>query len=63
MEHTPRIAVVGAGTTGAGIAQVCALAGISVVLMDLDKERVARGLAAVTGAIARPGFYAYPVTQ
>src|SRR5690349_7097565 len=53
MEHAPTIAVIGAGTMGTGIAQVCALAGLSVFLMDLDEQRVARGLETVTTAIAR----------
>jgi 3-hydroxybutyryl-CoA dehydrogenase len=33
------IGIIGAGTMGSGIAQVCALAGLSVVLMDVDEER------------------------
>ncbi len=38
------IGVIGAGTMGHGIAHVCALAGQSVVLYDLDEPRVAAGL-------------------
>jgi 3-hydroxybutyryl-CoA dehydrogenase len=53
MEHTRTIAVVGAGTMGTGIAQVCALAGLSVYLMDMDEPRVARGLATVTDGMVR----------
>ena len=37
------IGVIGAGTMGSGIAQVCALAGLSVVMLDMDEKRVAAG--------------------
>jgi len=40
-----RVGVVGAGTMGAGIAQICAQFGHPVVLQDLTEEVVARGLA------------------
>lgn len=40
-----RIAVIGAGTMGHGIAQIAAQAGYSVVLEDMNDELVARGLA------------------
>ena len=42
-----RVAVIGAGTMGAGIAQVCATAGCGVVLVDVSDELVARGLEAM----------------
>src|SRR5262245_66421358 len=38
------VAVVGAGTMGSGIAQVCAQAGSSVVLQDVTDEFVQKGL-------------------
>lgn len=41
------VAVVGAGTMGAGIAQVCAMAGSSVVLQDVTDEFVQKGLGRV----------------
>jgi 3-hydroxybutyryl-CoA dehydrogenase len=41
------LAVVGAGQMGAGIAQVAAQAGISVVLIDVQPEFVAKGLAGI----------------
>ncbi|MBV9891231.1 MAG: 3-hydroxybutyryl-CoA dehydrogenase [Rhizobacter sp.] len=47
------IGVVGAGTMGGGIAQVCALAGLPVVLLDIDETRVARGREAVAAALER----------
>lgn len=40
----PTVAVLGAGTMGAGIAQVCAQAGSSVILQDLTDALVQRGL-------------------
>ena len=41
------VAVLGAGTMGAGIAQVCAQAGSSVVLQDITDEFVQKGLARI----------------
>ncbi|MFL6229221.1 MAG: 3-hydroxyacyl-CoA dehydrogenase family protein [Pyrinomonadaceae bacterium] len=41
------IAVLGAGTMGHGIAQVAALAGYRVVMRDVDKEAVARGVRSI----------------
>jgi 3-hydroxybutyryl-CoA dehydrogenase len=41
------VAVLGAGTMGAGIAQVCAQAGSSVVLQDITDEFVQQGLGRV----------------
>ncbi|MBM4061493.1 MAG: 3-hydroxyacyl-CoA dehydrogenase family protein [Planctomycetes bacterium] len=43
----PKVAVLGAGTMGAGIAQVCAQAGSQVVLQDVSEEFVHKGLARV----------------
>ena len=42
-----RAAVLGAGTMGHGIAQVCAQAGMHVVLSDVSEEAVARGIAGI----------------
>jgi 3-hydroxybutyryl-CoA dehydrogenase len=41
------IAVIGAGTMGHGIAQTAAAAGYLVILRDLDKETLARGIRAI----------------
>jgi len=43
------VAVLGAGTMGHGIAQVCATAGCSVALHDVDEDAVARGAARIRG--------------
>lgn len=42
-----KVAVLGAGTMGAGIAQVCAQAGSKVVLQDITEEFVQKGLGRV----------------
>lgn len=45
------VAVIGAGTMGAGIAQVVALAGLETRLHDVSAEALARGMARVTSQI------------
>lgn len=42
-----QLAVIGAGNMGSGIAQKMAMEGFEVLLLDLDDEKVARGLAAI----------------
>jgi 3-hydroxybutyryl-CoA dehydrogenase len=54
MAHTIRkVGVVGAGQMGTGIAHVCALAGLDVVLNDVSEDRVKAGLATINGNMAR----------
>jgi 3-hydroxybutyryl-CoA dehydrogenase len=53
MNSPQTIGVIGAGTMGAGIAQACALAGLLVVMIDVDEQRVARGNAAVAASLDR----------
>jgi 3-hydroxybutyryl-CoA dehydrogenase len=47
------IGVIGAGTMGNGIAQVCAAAGLQVVMTDISDAAVQRGLATVGSSLER----------
>jgi len=47
------VGIIGAGQMGTGIAQVCAQAGLSVVLYDVSADRMAAGLATVNGNLAK----------
>ena len=47
------IGVVGAGTMGNGIAQVFAASGFSVILVDVNRQAVDRGMAAISGSLDR----------
>ncbi len=47
------IMVIGAGQMGSGIAQVCAMAGYSVVLQDVKQEQLDRGVAVISKNLAR----------
>ena len=47
------VGVVGAGTMGHGIAQVAATAGYDVVMRDVEREYVDRGLDAIEGSLDR----------
>ncbi len=53
MTLTQTIGVVGAGTMGIGIAQACVVAGLPVVMIDLDEERIARGRDAIANGLER----------
>lgn len=48
-----KIAVIGAGTMGNGIAQVCALAGFTVVMVDVREEAVQRGVETISSSFDR----------
>ncbi len=48
-----RIAVIGAGQMGNGIAQVAATSGFEVVMIDINQEAVARGMAAIERALSK----------
>jgi len=52
-ETIQTIAVIGAGTMGHGIAQVAALAGFKVLLSDVDRESLARGVTAIEGNLVK----------
>ncbi len=47
------VAVVGAGTMGAGIAQVCATAGLQVLLVDVGIDQLKRGQAGISASLAK----------
>ncbi|HYY43052.1 MAG TPA: 3-hydroxyacyl-CoA dehydrogenase NAD-binding domain-containing protein, partial [Pyrinomonadaceae bacterium] len=47
------IGVIGAGTMGNGIAQVCARAGYTVVMRDVTDEFLQRGRAAIERSLQR----------
>jgi 3-hydroxybutyryl-CoA dehydrogenase len=47
------IAVIGAGTMGHGIAQVAAAAGFRVLLNDVDRKSLARGVSAIEDNLAK----------
>ena len=48
-----QVGVVGAGTMGSGIAQVCATAGLQVVLVDVGLEQLKRGQATIGDSLAK----------
>jgi 3-hydroxybutyryl-CoA dehydrogenase len=48
-----RVGVVGFGLMGGGIAQVCAVHGYDVTVLDVDDDRVARGAATVRARLER----------
>lgn len=52
-ETIETIAVIGAGTMGHGIAQVAAAAGYRVLLNDVDRESLARGVSAIETNLAK----------
>ena len=47
------VGIIGAGTMGNGIAQVCALAGLRAVMVDISDAAVGKGLATVSGSLDR----------
>ena len=48
-----KVGVIGAGQMGNGIAHVCALSGLHVLLNDIVAERITEGLATISGNLAR----------
>ncbi|WP_183097143.1 3-hydroxybutyryl-CoA dehydrogenase [Mesorhizobium sp. YM1C-6-2] len=47
------VGIIGAGQMGGGIAQVAAMAGFKVLLYDISADRIEKGLATVSGNLAR----------
>jgi 3-hydroxybutyryl-CoA dehydrogenase len=50
---TPRVGVVGAGTMGAGIAQIAALGGYETFLYEIDQKQLDRGLEMIRNGMRR----------
>ena len=50
--ETNEVGVVGAGTMGAGIAQVCATAGLQVLLVDIGLDQLKRGQETIGASLA-----------
>src|ERR1700754_3003103 len=48
-----QIGIVGAGTMGNGIAQICAAAGLPVVMTDINDAALARGMSVVSNSVER----------
>ena len=48
-----QIGIVGAGTMGNGIAQVCAAAGLPVVMSDISDAALTRGMSVVSNSLER----------
>jgi len=53
MSTIATVGVIGAGQMGNGIAQVCAVAGVEVVMVDVKQEAVDKGVAAITQSLER----------
>jgi 3-hydroxybutyryl-CoA dehydrogenase len=51
--NVTRIGVIGAGTMGSGIAQICGAAGLQVVMLDVSDAALARGVAAIGASLDR----------
>ncbi|KAF1021286.1 MAG: 3-hydroxybutyryl-CoA dehydrogenase [Paracidovorax wautersii] len=47
------VGIIGAGTMGNGIAQACAVAGLDVVMVDINDAATAKGLATIAGSLDR----------
>ncbi len=53
VDRLQRIGVIGAGQMGGGIAHVCALAGLEVVLTDISDEKLQQGYQAIEHNLSR----------
>jgi len=53
LEHVKKIAVIGAGTMGAGIAQACAAAGFQVTMRDIEQRFVDGGFRRIRDPLAK----------
>ena len=53
LTRTSVVGVVGAGATGAGIAQVAAVSGHPVILFDIDPKAVDKALSAISASLSK----------
>ncbi|MBA1146624.1 3-hydroxybutyryl-CoA dehydrogenase [Ectothiorhodospiraceae bacterium WFHF3C12] len=51
--NVSQVAVIGAGTMGNGIAQICAQSGINVTMIDVSEDVARRGLETLSGSLDR----------
>ena len=51
--NSQHIGVIGAGTMGNGIAQACAVSGLTVTMIDVSEEALARGVKTIAGSLER----------
>ena len=47
------IGVIGAGAMGSGISEIAAIAGVNVILIDINDAALAKGLETIGGNLAR----------
>ena len=47
------VGIIGAGTMGNGIAQVCAVAGLDVVMIDINEAAIERGITNIKRSLDR----------
>ena len=53
LDDIKQVAVIGAGSMGCGIAQVFAVNGYDVALVDLDRSRLDKALKSISGSLDR----------
>ena len=51
LEDVKKIAVIGSGAMGNGIAQICAMSGLKAVMVDIKQEFIDKGMATVTKSL------------
>jgi 3-hydroxybutyryl-CoA dehydrogenase len=47
------VGIVGSGTMGSGIAQACAVSGLSVVMVDISQEALDKGMKTIAHSLER----------
>ncbi len=48
-----KVGIIGAGTMGSGIAQICAVSGVQVTMLDISEAALSRGVSAVDRSLER----------